>query len=142
MDNCYICLEKTSIYFKLKNCNCHIICHDECFQKVLKDDKCIICKENIYTIFNNNKLYEEIENIFIIKYLDKIFYNNNFVNNILISKSRINYLLFVLYTIIVSFLTISFSILILVNYLFINIYYFIKYRNKNYNNYEKKYIIE
>jgi hypothetical protein len=47
MDNCYICLEKTSIYYKLLNCNCSIYCHEECFRKILKLDKCIICKKNI-----------------------------------------------------------------------------------------------
>ena len=35
MDNCYICLEKTSIYYKFNSCNCYIYCHTDCFTKLL-----------------------------------------------------------------------------------------------------------
>jgi len=142
MDNCYICLEKTSIYFKLKNCNCHIICHDKCLQKILKKNKCIICKKNINNVLYNNKIDLEIENLFIIKILNKVVYNNSFINYIQNSKSTINYLLFILYSILFSLLTISLSIFILLNYLIINIYYLIKYRKSVQKNYERVYIIE
>jgi hypothetical protein len=137
MDNCYICLEKTSIYYKLKNCNCHIVCHESCFKKILKNNKCIICKQNIKKPLYYKKINQDFENIFIIKILDKVFYSNTFLNNILKSKSRINFLLLIIYSIISSLITISLSIFILINYLIIYIYYIIKYRDTTQKNYEK-----
>ncbi len=50
MDNCYICLEKTSIYFNLKNCKCSIYCHDECFNKILKITPFSLKSDTIKTI--------------------------------------------------------------------------------------------
>mgnify|MGYP003349972662 CR=1 FL=1 len=54
---CYICPDKTEIYFKSYNCNCKIFCHSECLQNIFNLEKCIICKKNI-TKDNNfdNKL--------------------------------------------------------------------------------------
>ena len=47
-DNCYICLEKTNIYFINTSCNCKIYCHEQCFNNLFYFNKCIICKKNIY----------------------------------------------------------------------------------------------
>jgi len=121
MDNCYICLEKISIYFKLKNCKCSIYCHDECFKKILKMNRCIICKKNINNSFILNKINEDVENI-------------------LKKKSKLNYILFIIYSFIISLLIISLSPIILLVYITFYFYYFLKYRNEIYNNYEKKYL--
>jgi hypothetical protein len=137
MDNCYICLEKTSIYYKLLNCNCSIYCHKECFQKILKLNKCIICKKNIYNYSLIDKVYNETENILFFRII-KILYDNYFLQYIMSNKSKINYLLFILYSIIISLFTISLSIIFLFIYLTSYIYYFLQYKNKIFTNYEKK----
>lgn len=135
MDNCYICLEKTSIYFKLLDCNCSIYCHDECFTKILKQNKCIICKKKI----NNNlqeKIDKKLENIFLLKVI-KLLHDNFIINNILKMKSKFDFLLFVSYSIIISFITIFLSILTIIMY-FINYqYYYLKYKNNIDKNYIK-----
>jgi hypothetical protein len=136
MDNCYICLEKTSIYFKLKNCKCSIYCHDECFTKILNMNRCIICKKNINNYFIINK---EVENVLYFNFLN-ILYDNFILQYILQRKSKLNYILFIIYSFLISLLTISLSPIILLHYLASYFYCFLKYRNKIYNNYEKKYI--
>ena len=133
MDNCYICLEKTSIYFKLLDCNCSIYCHDECFNKILKQNKCIICKKNITSALID-KINEEIEKMFLLK-LVKLLHDNFVINNILKMKSKFDLLLFVLYSIIISLITICLSILIIIMYFINYLYYYLKYKNvidKNY----------
>jgi hypothetical protein len=133
MDNCYICLEKTSIYFKLLDCNCSIYCHDECFNKILKQNKCIICKKNITSALID-KINEEIEKMFLLK-LVKLLHDNFVINNILKMKSKFDLLLFVLYSIIISLITICLSILIITMYFINYLYYYLKYKNvidKNY----------
>ena len=139
MDNCYICLEKTSIYFKLNNCKCSIYCHDECFKKIQKQNKCIICKKNINDTFWIDKVNEEAENIFILKILNNL-YDNYLINDILTMKSISYLLLFVIYSIIVSLLTISLSFIVLFCQIITYSYYFLKYRNKIYNNFERIHI--
>ena len=141
MNNCYICLEKTSIYFKFKNCNCYLYCHEQCFANILKQNKCIICKKNINNTLLMDKINEEIENIFLLKLLNKMLYDNYIINYILKMKSKINFLLLVIYSIIFSIITIGLSIFILITYLIIYYYYFLKYRDTSKINYEKKYII-
>jgi hypothetical protein len=133
MDNCYICLEKTSIYFKLLDCNCSIYCHDECFNKILKHNKCIICKKNITSALLD-RINEEIEKMFLLK-LVKLLHDNFVINNILKMKSKFDLLLFVLYSIIISLITICLSILIITMYFINYLYYYLKYKNvidKNY----------
>jgi hypothetical protein len=139
MDNCYICLEKTSIYFKLKNCKCSIYCHDECFNKILKMNKCILCKKNINNSFIFNKINEEVENVLYIKFLN-ILYDNFILQNIVKKTSKLNYILFIIYSFVISLLTISLSPIILFFYITSYFYYYLKYRNKIYNNYEKIYM--
>ncbi len=139
MDNCYICLEKTSIYFKLKNCKCSIYCHDECFNKILKMNRCIICKKNINNYFILNKINEEVENVLYFKFLN-ILYDNFILQNIIKRISKLNYILFIIYSFIISLLTISLSPIILFIYITSYFYYYLKYRNKIYNNYEKIYM--
>jgi len=134
MDNCYMCLEKTSIYFLSKHCNCKIYCHENCLKKILKLDKCIICKKKI----NNNlsyKINEETEKIFILKILKKL-HDNFIINNILKIKSSFNFLFFVIYSIVISLLTIFLSIFVLIIYSIYYLYYYYKYKN-NYNSYVK-----
>ena len=139
IDKCYICLEKTSIYFKLNNCKCSIYCHDECFKKIQKKNKCIICKQQINDIFWIDKVNEEAENIFILKILNNL-YDNYLINDILTMKSISYLLLFVIYSITVSLLTISLSFIVLFWQTIIYSYYFLKYRNKIYNNFKRIHI--
>ena len=133
MNNCYICLEETSIYFLSKDCDCNIYCHEDCFTKILKLNKCIICKKK----FNNdllNKVNEKTEKIFILNIL-KILHDNFIINNILLMKSKIDLLFFVIYSIIISSLTIFLSIFVLIIYSIYYTYYYYKYKN-NYNSYD------
>lgn len=134
MDNCYICLEKTSTYFLSKDCNCNIYCHEECFKKISKLDNCIICKKKI----NNDlfdKINEETEKIFILKII-KILHDNFIINNILKMESKFDFLLFVIYSILISLITIFLSSLAIILYSINYLYYFYKYKNI-YNSYVK-----
>lgn len=134
MDNCYICLEKTSIYFLSKNCNCNIYCHEECFTKILKLNNCIICKKK----FNDDlldKVNKKTEKIFILKIL-KILHDNFIINNILQMKSKFDFIFFMIYSILISLLTIFLSIFVSIIYSIYYAYYYYKYKN-NYHSYVK-----
>jgi hypothetical protein len=130
MDNCYICLEKTSIYFLSKECDCKIYCHEECLKHLIEFEKCIICKKNINNF--SNKIEEETEKIFILRILKKL-HDNKLINNILKMESCFDLLFFVIYSIIISLLTIFLSIFILIIYYGYYTYYYYKYKNNNYN---------
>lgn len=122
-DNCYICLEKTNIYFSTKSCNCKIYCHDKCFNKLFLWNNCIICKKKI-----NKKNFFISTSIIVYFYYKIINYLINFTIINLYSKLE----LFVnfIFTIFISlFLFIFISLYIsLYNYFFIKKYYpFIKY---------------
>lgn len=131
MDNCYICLEKTSIYFISKECDCKIYCHEECLKQILKLENCILCKKNINNL--SLKIEEKIEEkIFILKILKKL-HDNKLINNILKMESCFDLLFFVMYSIIISILTIILSIFILIIYYGYYTYYYYKYKNNNYN---------
>jgi hypothetical protein len=129
MDNCYICLEKTSIYFLSKECDCKIYCHEDCIKKILKLENCIICKKNINNF--SIKVEEEIEKIFILKILKKL-HDNKFINKILKMESSFDLLIFVIYSLIISLLTIFLLIFILITYFGYYIYYYYKYKNNDY----------
>ena len=139
MDCCYICLEKTSIYFKLEDCNCTIYCHDDCFNKILKQNKCIICKKKINNLLED-KINKKLENLIILKII-KLLNDNFIINNILEMKSKFDFILFILYSIIISSLIIILSIFIIIIYFINYLYYFLKYKNIIKKNYIKKNIV-
>lgn len=130
MDNCYMCLEKTSIYFLSKECDCKIYCHEECLKEILKLEKCILCKKNINNL--SNKIEEETEKIFLLRILKKL-HDNKLINNILRMESSFDLLFFVIYSLIISIITIFLSIFILIIYYGYYTYYYYKYKNNNYN---------
>ena len=131
MDYCYICLEKTSIYYLSKECDCKIYCHEECLQQILKLENCIICKKkNINNL--SLKVDKETEKILLLKILKKL-HNNKFINKILKMESNFDLLFFVIYSILVSLLTIFLSIFILIIYYAYYTYYYYKYRKNDYN---------
>lgn len=135
MDNCYICLEKTSIYFLSKECDCKIYCHEECLKQILKLDNCIICKKkNINNL--SIKIEKETEKIFLLRILKKL-HDNKIINNILKMESSFDLLFFVIYSLIISILTIILLIFILITYYGYYTYYYYKYRNNDYYNYVK-----
>jgi len=140
-DNCYICLEKTSIYFKLNNCKCSIYCHDDCFRNIQKQNKCIICKKDINNTLLLKKINDKVDNIFILKIMNKL-YNNFLINSIARKESNFYLILFVFYSITISLLTISLSFIFLFCQIFTYSYYYLKYKSKIYNNYEKIYICD
>lgn len=127
MDNCYICLEKTSIYFKFLECNCNIYCHDECFKDVLKLNKCIICKKIINTALQE-KIDNAIENILLMKLIN-VLHDNILINSILKIKSKYYFILFAIYSVLISCITILISGFILIIYLVKYLYYFLNYKN-------------
>ena len=129
MDNCYICLEITSIYYLSKECDCKIYCHEECLKQILKLENCILCKKNINNF--SIKVEEETEKIFIIKILKKL-HDNKFINKILKMESSFDILFFVIYSLIISLLTIFLLIFILIIYYGYYTYYYYKYKNNNY----------
>jgi hypothetical protein len=127
MDNCYICLEKTSIYFKFLECNCNIYCHEECFKDILKLKKCIICKKKINTSLQK-KIDNAIQNILLMKLIN-VLHDNFLINSILKTKSKYYFIIFAIYSVLISFLTILISGFILIIYLVKYLYYFLNYKN-------------
>jgi len=126
-----MCLEKTSIYFLSKECDCKIYCHEECLKEILKLEKCILCKKNINNNLSN-KIEEETEKIFLLRILKKL-HDNKLINNILRMESSFDLLFFVIYSLIISIITIFLSIFILIIYYGYYTYYYYKYKNNNYN---------
>ena len=116
-DNCYICLEKTNIYFKNEKCDCKIYCHDECFNKLYIFNKCIICKNNI-----SNKRFS-----FDITYRVIIYFYYNIINylidfTLLNIYSKLDLFINLTFTLLISF----FLFIFLSIYIYINNYFFSK----------------
>ncbi len=120
MDNCYICLEKTSIYYKLNSCNCYIYCHTNCFNKVLLEEKCILCKTPIST--NIELIEKSVEKVLLFRFI-KVINDNIFLDEILKMRTPLYFLLFIVYSIIMSFVNIILSIFLLLTYGLYYLYY-------------------
>jgi hypothetical protein len=131
MNNCYICLENTFIYYKYINCNCFIYCHEECFDKIKNNNTCIICRKNI-NLDLENIIYKIIEKTLLFKLINLIY--NNFIFNYLINiNSFTQFVFFYIYSIIASLLLLLLGIFIIL--LYYSLYLYI-----NHNKYNKFYI--
>ena len=120
MDNCYICLEKTSIYYKFNSCNCYIYCHNDCFTKILLEEKCILCKTSISK--NIELIEKNVEKVLLFRFI-KIINDNIFLDEILKMRTPLYFLLFIVYSIIMSFVNIILSIFLIVIYYMYYLYY-------------------
>jgi hypothetical protein len=135
MNNCYICLEDTFIYYKNINCNCLIYCHEKCFDNIKNNNKCILCRKNT-KLDLDTIIYRAIEKTLLFRFINLIY--DNFIFNFLINISTyIHFGLFVIYSILASLLLLLLSIFIILLYCSIYIYY-----NKytNHNNFNKFFI--
>jgi hypothetical protein len=131
MNNCYICLEETFIYYKNINCNCLIYCHKKCFDKIKNNKTCIICRKDT-KLDLETIVYRVIEKTLLFKFINLIY--NNFIFNYLIKISTyIHFGLFVIYSIIASLLLLLLSIFIILLYCSIYIYNYIYKKHNNFN---------
>ena len=128
MDKCYICLDNTSIYYKNNNCNCLIYCHEECFDKIKNNNKCILCRNNniinkedfIYSIFEKTLLYKII----------MLLINNSILDYLLEMSTYLHFGIFILYSLFNVIIIILLSIITILSYYSIYLYNY-KYINSN-----------
>ncbi len=128
MDKCYICLDNTSIYYKNNNCNCLIYCHEECFDKIKNNNKCIICHYNI--IFNKEEfIYSIFEKTLLYKII-MLLINNSILDYLLEMSTYFHFTFFILYSLFNVIIILLLLFISILSYYSIYLYHY-KYINSN-----------
>jgi hypothetical protein len=135
MDKCYICLDNTSIYYKYNNCNCIIYCHEECFDKIKNNNKCIICRNNIF-INKENFIYSIFEKTLLYK-ITMLLINNSIFDYLLEMNTYLHFIFFILYSLFNVLIIIILAIITIISYYSIYLY---NYKYINSNKYNKFFI--